>query len=196
MNPIIFSKDTIEFVAVALEYCNILESSQGQSRESVVPKLTKILPLLYLKALMLPAADIEESDELEEFVTEDIYEIIRVTLTEILGAQDDYLEVFLPDMQVSESPLLTHISEDLSDIYQDVKNFIIVYQSGIETQMEEALSKCQNNFKYYWGQKLVNSMGALHTVLYTEQESEPLVAPVSSREFGFFNELQSNYGAE
>ena len=55
----------------------------------------------------------------ETYVTEEIYEVLRINLASILAEKDDYLEVFLPDMAYSDEPIKKNISEDLADIYQD-----------------------------------------------------------------------------
>ena len=90
----------------------------------------------------------------------------------ILKEDDEYLEVFAPDFQYSEAPITATISENLADIYQDLKNFISVYADRNEECMEAALFKVQDNFKNYWGQKLVNAMRPLHECLYKERSFE------------------------
>ena len=109
-------------------------------------------------------------------VNEDDYEYIRRTIRHKMGAQDDYLEVFVPDMVYSEEPLTKNISEDLADIYQDVKDFIGVFRMGNQVTMHDALARCQEHFEEYWGQRLVNTMRALHDVKYNQHDAdeEPL----------------------
>ena len=38
--------------------------------------------------------------------------------------------------------------------------------------MNDALFVCQQHFKTYWGQKLVNVIRPLHSILYNEDENE------------------------
>lgn len=38
--------------------------------------------------------------------------------------------------------------------------------------MNDALAICQENFALYWGQKLVNTLRALHDVKYAQADSE------------------------
>lgn len=65
-------------------------------------------------------------------------------------------------MKYSDQPITRFISEDLADIYQDVKDFICLFQLGLNLTMNDALAQCQENFRLYWGQKLVNTLRALH----------------------------------
>ncbi|KAA6318280.1 hypothetical protein EZS27_031694, partial [termite gut metagenome] len=94
--------------------------------------------------------------------TEDIYEILRIGLSALMGEKDDYLEVFLPDMTYSDTPIRRCISEDLADIYQDIKDFVFVFHLELNETMNDALICCKENFELLWGQKLVNTMRALH----------------------------------
>ena len=56
-SQVIFDRNTIEFVTVAAEYCAFLERSEGKKRSAFVDTTLKILPLLYLKASMLPEVE-------------------------------------------------------------------------------------------------------------------------------------------
>ena len=107
-----------------------------------------------------------EEEPLEVFVTEDDYEGVRRAVADVLGYKDDYLEVFLPDMAYSDTPIKKCISEDLADIYQDLKDFIGVFQLGMNASMNDALCVCKEHFAEFWGQRLVNTMRALHDVKY------------------------------
>lgn len=72
-------------------------------------------------------------------------------------------------MKYSETPISASISEDLTDIYQDIKNFITIFERGITENMNDALYVCMENFKAYWGQKLVNVLRALHSLKYSTE---------------------------
>ena len=132
----------------------------------------KLLPLLYLKASMLPPCETIGDEAPETFVTEETYEIVRMNLASILADRDDYLDVFVSDMKYSDQPITRYISEDLADIYQDIKDFIFVFQLGLNETMNDSLAICQENFRLYWGQKLVNTLRALHEVKYSNTQEE------------------------
>lgn len=171
-SQVIFDRQTVEFVTVGVEYCKWIEQAEGTPRRQLVDVALKLLPLLYLKASMLPACEVIGDEPLETFVTEESYEVVRLTLADILADRDDYLDVFVSDMKYSDQPITRYISEDLSDIYQDIKDFICLFQSGLNTVMHDALATCQENFRLYWGQKLVNTLRALHEVRYASTEEE------------------------
>lgn len=171
-SQVIFDRNTVEFVTVSAEYCKWVEQAEGTPRKKLVEVALKLLPLLYLKASMLPACEMMSDEAPEIFVTEEGYEVIRLTLAEIMAERDDYLDVFVSDMKYSDQPITRYISEDLADIYQDLKDFICVFQLGLNETMNDSLAICQENFRLYWGQKLVNTLRALHEVYYTPSDEE------------------------
>lgn len=170
-SKVIFERNSVEFVTVAAQYCTFLEEAQGSmEREEFVDTILKILPLLYVKALLLPDLEvIDDGEELETCVTEESYAMMNAQLADIMGNRDDYLDVFVEDMKYSDQPVTRYISEGLADIYQDIKDFIFVFKQGVNLNMHNALATCQDNFRHYWGQKLVNTMRALHEVRFMEE---------------------------
>lgn len=158
----------IDMVTVSAEYCVYLEKLReaGTEREDFLKKITMVLPLIYVKASLLPDLEEQGIDDLQEIVTEEDYEDVRQSIWNLLRADDEYLEVFTPEMQYSEGPMMATISEDLADIYQDLKNFVAAFAEQNEITMNDAIVKVKENFATYWGQKLVNAMRPLHEIRY------------------------------
>lgn len=165
---IVYSKSVIEFATVANEYCNFLESKQVLTTKQFLSTLQKLLPLLYLKTSMIPALPDENYETPEKYLSEVDYSFLLNKLTVKLGENDGYLEVFDPGMQFSETPIESSIAENLCDIYQDLKDFIFAYRMGTTEIMSDAIWECKNNFEEFWGQKLVNVLRAIHTLLYSD----------------------------
>ena len=168
-NPI-YERNTLEFVTVALEFCTFVENAGNTGLFDFLDKAVKILPLLYLKATLLPEAEEDEDAEPELTVTEDMYESVRNRIAGLLGEKDSYLETFHPDMQYSDTPIAAFISENLADVYQDTGNFISLFRQGNEEVMLEAIVLCRKNFCEFWGHQLLNALKALHAVRYSDEE--------------------------
>ena len=149
-----------------------MERASEKNRFEFVDTILKLLPLLYLKAALLPKYEIMDDDFYPtDFVTEDNYNIVRANICNILGDRDDFLDVFMEDMKYSESPILTTISENLADIYQELKNFAMTYKNAPDERlMLNTLASIKDDFQFSWGQKLVNVQRALHEVRYTEED--------------------------
>ena len=169
---IVFSRNTVEFVTVAAEFCAYVERSNEHDRKEFVDTLLKLLPLLYLKAQMLPDEERFSEEELEDFVSEDNYEVLRMTVSELLADKDIYLDVFVNDMKYSDTPITKCISEDIADIYQDIKNFVCLFRLGINETMHDAIVECNEHFRSYWGQTLVNTLRALHDIRYNTSHDD------------------------
>jgi hypothetical protein len=164
---IVYSKDVLEFVTVANEYCHWVEGCSEYSRKEFVNVSLKLLPLLYLKATVLPKTEMELEDSfIEKVVDENLYQHVLESVRIKLGRFNDYLEVFSPDIQRSDGPLSATVSEDLADMYQDIKNFLESYKSAATEIMNDALYELTENFEVYWGQRLVNTLRALHNIYY------------------------------
>ena len=99
-----------------------------------------------------------------EFVTEQEYEDLRALLAHKLGSDDAYLEVFVEDMRYSDEPITAFISENIADIYQELKDLACNYQTREESVMNDALVNCVDAFYQHWGQKLLNVLRPLHAL--------------------------------
>lgn len=196
----VYDKNTIEFVTVAAEYCAFLESCRRYNSKSFFDKSVKLLSLLYLKTSLLPNLEDSSFSDLQQFVTEASYENLRQNITCLTGQYDEYLEVFQEDMQYSDTPIVAYISEGLADVYQDLKDMISNFQSADIQIMNDALRDCKDNFQAYWGQKALNTLRAMHNVLYAdidwEDEDQPtdnyddsdLETNINREEIDFFND--------
>lgn len=201
LNSIVYSKNVIEFITVANEFCSFLERTENLETSEFLGRLQKILPLLYLKVSLLPEFELEPDDELEKFVTEIEYNIIQQKILRHTGAGDDYQEVFLPGMQFSESALTSSISENISDIYQEMKDLVMSFRSMNDEVMEQAIWECKNNFSQQWGQTLVNCLRALHNLIYNsedqdENKNQPSGSEQSDRKPDWLNDRFSYRGGE
>jgi hypothetical protein len=165
---IVYSKNVIEFATVANEYCLFLEKMNSFSRKEFIERVQKLLPLLYLKASLIPVVEEENVETPEKCLTEVDYNFLFDKLNTKLGPHDSYLEVFDQGMQFSETPIDASISENLCDIYQDLKDFIFAFRLGTIEIMTDALWECQKNFSDFWGQKLVNCLRAIHLLVYSD----------------------------
>lgn len=166
----VYSRNVVEFVAVANEFCKYAEHASTLKGDELLKILQRILPLVYLKASLLPQFEPFFEDGNEKFVTEADWNIINETLREKFGTANDYLEVFDEKINQSEGPVASSISENMADIYQDIKDFLLLYQTGTKEVMNDAVWECRMNFENFWGQKLVNSMRAIHKFLYSGEE--------------------------
>jgi hypothetical protein len=166
----VYSRNVVDFVAVANEFCKYAEHASELKGDELLKILQRILPLMYLKASLLPALNPFFEDGNEKFVTEEDWIGLNDILKEKFGTANDYLEVFDDKISETDGPVLSNISENMADIYQDIKDFLLLYQTGTEEVMNDAVWECRMNFENFWGQKLVNAMRAIHKFIYSGEE--------------------------
>lgn len=168
----VYSRNVVEFVAVANEFCKYAERGAELKGEELLKILQRILPLMYIKASLLPQLEPVFEDGNEKFVREEDWIRIHETLKEKFGSADEYLEVFDDKIKDIEGPVTSSISENMADIYQDIKDFLLLYQTGTDEVMNDAVWECRLNFENFWGQKLLNAMRAIHKFIYSGEEIE------------------------
>jgi hypothetical protein len=166
----VYSRNVIEFVAVANEFCKYAEQASRLPGDELLRILQRILPLMYIKASLLPELEPYFEEGNEKFVTESDWAVVNETLSKKFGTADDYLEVFDEKANDTEGPVVASISENMADIYQDIKDFLLLYQTGTQEVMNDAVWECRMNFENFWGQKLVNAMRAIHKFIYSGEE--------------------------
>lgn len=161
-SEVVYSSAAVEFVTVAAEYCAYLEQSQGREQSVFIDTLLKIMPLLYVKASLLPV--VEEAEEFypETFVTEQDYDAIRHIALSVLGEADSYLDLANEMVRFTDETVMRSLSEDFADIYQALRNFVEVYRIGNEENMYEAIAQVQNSFSLYWGFTLLCALRTMH----------------------------------
>ena len=182
LQHIVYSKNVVEFVTVANEYCGTIEKVNHYTASENLQRLQKILPLLYLKATLLPRVENVLDEELEKYVTELDYNVLHQKWLQLLSENDGFYEVFDPSIQFGQETVTASISESLLDIYQDVKDFLLAYSIGNEDVMNDALFDCLYHFEDSWGQRLVNVLRAVHMLVYSgvdfdEKEDKKEIKP-------------------
>ena len=168
----IYSHNVLEFVTVGIEYCAFLEKSQGRNRTDFIDTMLKLLPLLYVKAQLLPHIESNGDFLPQGKVTEDDYNWIRRIVYDILGNDDQYLDISYEEEMETDETRWKSVSEHLADIYQPVRNFLAVYQDGVEDCMADALWSVVDSFGLYWGEALVDALKRLHKVHYAKSATD------------------------
>lgn len=192
MKAVIYAKDVLEFVTVGVQFCAFLEQDSSTKTNDFMATLLKLLPLLYLKAEMLPRVDDMQDCFPEEFVTEQDYDAVRARVAALLGDKDAYLDLDIANLYYVQEPQVKSISEDLADVYQAVRNFVTTYKLEIEQSMYDALGQVKEQFDLYWGQTLLNALRALHGVRSAER-NDPDEEHDAEDDFLDFESVEGNY---
>lgn len=159
----VYTKNIVEFVTVGVEYCAFLERIAEKDYDTLVSVMQKLLPFLYMKtALLEKPVLLSDSNNAQNYVKEEEYEAVRNSIANILEGNDAFL-----DGENGAS-----ISENMADIYQDIKDFVMNYKAGNADISADALNNCLIGFETYWGKKLLATTAALHDLKYNPKEDE------------------------
>lgn len=164
-NPV-YSKDVIEFVTVANEFCKFLENSLDIKLVEFIDKTHRVLPLLYLKGTLLPVIEEPYEEFNEKHVSEDDYNFLHESFLGKFGTYNYYDEIFDPLRQENDELAQSSLAENFADIYQDLKDFLLQFRIGTDEVMLNAVWECKQSFEQYWGQRIVNIMRVLHNLKY------------------------------
>jgi hypothetical protein len=171
----LYSRSVIEFTAAANEFCKYAEHAGEMKGSELLKIMQRLLPYLYLNASLLPDLEPFFEDGNEKFVTESDWFMVHDKFRGKFGSADDYPEVFDEKFNYSEGPVVSSLSENLADIYQDLKDFLLLYQTGTQEVMNDAVWECKQNFETFWGQKLTNALRAIHKFIYSGEEISLIV---------------------
>ncbi|MCF6342436.1 MAG: DUF5063 domain-containing protein [Bacteroidales bacterium] len=166
-NDITLAKPIIEMATVANEFCYYLDMVEEKSKKGILEFVHRILPLLYLKGTLLPDIEPEYPEAGERFVTQENWETIFTILRDKFGKDDEYW-IIDPQYIDETEPLRASIAENLADIYQDMKDFIILFQKNTHAARENAIADCKVLFGNHWGYRIGKLMTRLHHLLQEE----------------------------
>lgn len=161
----VYSAPVIEFMTVVARTCKFIEHLHEFESSEVVHQLLNYLPQLYHHTHLLETPEEEFDGYLEQFVTEEDYNIVLDSVREKLFEHDAYLEIFHESRDIHSEPVVAYISENIADIYQEIKDLAGNYQSANVYIMSQALSVARQTFTEHWGGKLLNALRALHHIV-------------------------------
>ncbi len=157
------SRPVIEMITVANEYCLFFEKVGQYKRQDILTYFQKVAPLLYLKGSLLPPVEVEDTEALERFVTEEQWETIFKALREQFKDIDVY---YVHDY--NHDSVEASLADNMADIYQDMKDFLMLYQKNRTAARQNAVEQLRDLFRWRWGPVLLSAMGAVHQILYKE----------------------------
>jgi len=164
------SLNVLEFLRVAHEYCLFTEKAGEKNKTGMYDFFSKIGPLLYLKGKLLPEISPEYPETSERFVTEeewqDIFNVFRAAFT----VDDEYHHVNYEEFNEYEA-VKASLSENFTDIFQDLKDFVLLYQKNSQAARQNAVHDCKALFETRWGPKVLSNLRYIHFLCNKNQFS-------------------------
>lgn len=155
------SINVLEFLRVAHEFCLFTEKAGEKDKDEYIDFFLKIGPLLYLKGKLLPDVVPEYPETTERFVTEEEWQDLFNVHRAIFGPDDEFYHVSYEEFNEYEA-VKASLSENFTDIYQDLKDFILLYQKKSKAARQNAVHECKELFESRWGHKILSNLRYLH----------------------------------
>lgn len=153
------------FVHCVNDYCALIEAAPNFTTREFVREVCLLLARLYIAAFELPpdpwpgehrtwpVSELSHSERQE----------LQGLIHSVLGEYDRYFEVY--DPYAPDSPVLMHVSEDLLDIYCDLRAGLELLGTGGRRGIRRAVHSWRCGFSIHWGDHLVDGLRALHRLL-------------------------------
>jgi len=158
-------KQVVELLAVANEYCMFIEKAYDYSKEDILQYVHRITPLLYLKGSLIPEFETENPEAYERYVTEEVWENIFNEMRNKFGREDEFWFI---DEETFQGEEITKgsLAEHLTDIYQDLKDFVFLYGKNTSDAIINSVVECKQLYNSSWGPKLTRVQKCIHYMLY------------------------------
>ncbi len=164
------STPVIEMLTVANEYCLFFEKAASYKLEDILNYFHKMAPLLYLKGAMLPELPLNSDAHNERYITEEDWETVFKDLRDKFGNLDTY---YIHDHNFDSTE--ASLSDNMADIYQDMKDFIMLYQKNIQIARQNAIANITSLYKWRWGPAAIQALSAVHQILFKEDISPDIL---------------------
>ncbi len=160
----------LETIRVAHEFNVFSEDIAKKETKDIVSFYQKVLPLMYIKASLLPEIEVSDPTANERYVAEEHWEGIFMALKGKFGKADEYWE-----LDENNDSVKVSLAEKLADIYQDTKDFVVLFQKNQMAAKENAVFEMLRLFKVHWGPRSLSALNQLHAIIYQaeiDQENE------------------------
>jgi hypothetical protein len=163
---IVSEKSTKELVMAALQFCTFIENVHTYEQWQITDYLSLMLPLLYIKGSLLPDTEIEDNASCEQFLTEE------QCASRYLALQERTEEIeFFESYNWTLNEIETYsLCEMVVDIYQALKNFLLLYNKGTFAARESSLFMLRYHFTACWGDQSSILIPYLHYLSYPVAE--------------------------
>ena len=163
----VYSSEMLEFVNAANACCGFLEELTDTEGRTFIIESVKHLSAVYASFLITGESEPVLESPGEPTVTEQEWSELFQRIAMILGPHNDILRM-ADEGEFDRSEVVNHtISEDMADLYQDLKDFTAIYSRGVEEFMNDAAWELGEHFAEHWGAKLLRALQALHALYVT-----------------------------
>ena len=162
VHSFVYSEEVLALVRAANETATFLEDFDAENGREFISSALLNLSALYAAMLKVGECEPVFDGSPEATVSEQDWSALFQRIASLLGSHNEILRP-AEEGEFDRSELVNHtISEDLADVYQEIRDFTAIYSRGLEELMNDAAWELKERFAEHWGKKLLRSLGALH----------------------------------
>jgi len=156
--------DTRQFERAAAEYFELIERGASHSRRQFIERAQEAVADLFHLALSLPRVAPDTVDGPADRISNEQWWSTCNQLGETLGEANAYWLVFDPADAKDHEAIVSTLSDDLADIYRDLKTSL---GDDVPTVLtNDDLWELRSSFETHWGHHAVCALSAMHALLY------------------------------
>ena len=144
------------FAEIVRRYC-VWAESQFVEIEVEMQTAQIILAELNYFVLELPDDDSDDEIKLEDVSTEQ-WKAVQNRFRSL--PVDGYWTIFDPSKVEEKESVYTELSDDLADIYRDIKYGLLLFDAG---HFSEAIWEWKFHFRIHWGRHLLNAQKVIYS---------------------------------
>lgn len=148
-----------EFVETAGQYCSLIEGHPQYPVREFLKRVRELLPVLYARALRLPDFASTHKSSYRDITHEQWREMFD-RLREFLGPHDQYCEIYDPIKKDVEAAVVSSLSDDLADIWRDLKNGLMHWDSV--SGSTDIVWEWHFSFHGHWSDHAVDALRAIN----------------------------------
>jgi hypothetical protein len=158
------TSEFINFLNVARNFCSLIDATQIVKTKEFLLVLQQQLLSLYSHGRNIPKVDLEGDSDIEVEIASIDYRNIISLIGDKIPFQY-YWHVFNPIDDNDTDPVCGDLTDDLSDIYKDLKNSLLLFDSGNIKVKREAIWQFKFDFDSHWSNHCANAIYAIHYFL-------------------------------
>ena len=154
----------VAFLADARRYCVAMETDIPDNSREFAQQCLILVLRLYERVLLLPNLEPETADGLD-LIGHEAWQAQRKRIAQKLS-RDSYWCVFEPFEPEKPESIVASISDDLADIWRDLKAGLTEIDSGKATSISDAVWHWRFSFEAHWAQHAAGAIFALTALCF------------------------------
>jgi hypothetical protein len=153
------------FLSATREFLIFIETESGLSKREFAEVSQTLLVNLYLLARQLPAIQLTSEKEFESEIDKSTKDSIFKFISDRIPFSYYWVALEPLNMHKSAEWGTGDLTDDLADIYIELKSSLILFDKDDIEAKEEAIWRFKFEFNHHWGDHCIEALSAIHHYL-------------------------------